>query len=102
MKPVESYRGISPLQDHSSAAKAASPKAEAAKVGQSESAEKAEQQNPAVATTAARLAGQKPPFDVAKVEAVKAQIAAGNFAVDTDSLAKKMLEVGVFGVESKK
>ncbi len=101
MKPVESYRGISTRMDHPGAANAAPAKVGAAKTDQKVAADKAVQQE-AASTTAARLAEQKPPFDLAKVEAVKAQIAAGKFTIDTDSLAKKMLEVGVFGMESKK
>ena len=102
MKPVESYRGISSRMDHPGTAKAAQAKVNSVKTDQQATVDKAAQQENAAATTAARLAEQKPPFDIAKVEAVKAQIAAGNFTIDTDRLAKKMLEVGVFGMESKK
>ena len=102
MKPVESYRGISSRMDHPGTAKAAPAKVNSTKTDQNIATDKAVQQDSAAATTAARLAETKPPFDVAKVAAVKAQIAAGKFTIDTDNLAKKMLEVGVFGMESKK
>ena len=101
MKPVESYRGISPRMDHPSTANAAA-KVETAKAGVNDAADQVKKQDAAAATTAARLAEQKAPFDVAKVNAVKAQIASGKFSVDTDALATKMLEMGVFGMESKK
>ncbi|MEO9635739.1 MAG: flagellar biosynthesis anti-sigma factor FlgM [Parasphingorhabdus sp.] len=55
----------------------------------------------AISTTASQLATEKPPFDAQKVSDIKQQIASGNYKVDTDKLAEKMLDSGVLGVDSK-
>tara|TARA_R110000850_G_scaffold38800_19_gene100958 strand:- start:627 stop:1010 length:384 start_codon:yes stop_codon:yes gene_type:complete len=55
-----------------------------------------------ISTTVSQLAAEKPPFDAAKVDEIKRQIASGSYHVDTDALAAKMLDAGVLGVDSKK
>jgi len=55
-----------------------------------------------ITTTVSQLATEKPPFDIEKVAEIKRQIASGDYLVDTDALAMKMLDAGVLGVDSKK
>ncbi len=55
-----------------------------------------------ISTTVSQLATEKPPFDAVKVADIKRQIASGNYRVDTDALAEKMLDAGVLGVGSRK
>lgn len=55
-----------------------------------------------ILTTVSQLATEKPPFDVEKVADIKRQIASGNYHVDTDALAEKMLDAGILGVDSKR
>ena len=85
-----------------STANATATKVETVKTSEKDAADQVKKQDATAATTAARIAKQNAPFDVGKVNAVKAQIASGKFSVDTDALAAKMLEVGVFGMDSKK
>ena len=61
-----------------------------------------EEAKPATAMTASRLAAEKPEVDMQKVADIRQRIAAGDYQVDTDKLAEKMLDVGVIGVDSKK
>lgn len=46
-----------------------------------------------VASPAARMAAQGAPIDSARVERVKAAIASGNYPVDPESIAEKMLDL---------
>lgn len=96
MKPVESYSAINTRMDRPAPNEVTAKKPEAA----SNSNRPAETQ--ATSTTASQLAAEKPPFDAQKVSEIRRQLASGNFSVDTDALAGKMLEVGVLGVETKK
>jgi len=96
MKPVESYSAINTrldrpvLQDSAANKAAAGTNADQPK------------QSPAITTTASILAAQTPPFDAQKVADVRQKIASGVYSVDTAALAQKMLDNGVFGVESDK
>lgn len=96
MKPVESYSAINTRLDRPVLQDSAANKAAAgANAGKSE-------QSPAIMTTASILAAQTPPFDAQKVADVRQKIASGIYSVDTAALAQKMLDNGVFGVESGK
>lgn len=95
MKPVESYSAINTRMDRPISNGAAAKKADAA-AGTSNAKE-----TNVASTTASKLAADKPPFDVQKVADMRQKIAAGDYRVDTDALAAKMLDVGVIGVESK-
>ncbi len=46
-----------------------------------------------IATPAARLAQQGAPIDVEKVNRIKAAIASGNYPVDADAIADRMVEL---------
>lgn len=46
-----------------------------------------------VATPAARMAAQGAPIDSARIERVKQAIASGNYPVDPDKIAEKMLDL---------
>lgn len=96
MKPVENYSAINTRLDRPLPNDGAAKKVETPNNSSSEKATKA------TSTTASSLAANKPPFDEQKVSEIQQKIAAGDYAVDTDALAKKMLEVGVLGVETKK
>ncbi len=78
--------------ERAAAAEKASASADAAKVGSSST----------ISTTVSQLAAEKPPFDAEKVADIKQKIASGNYHVDTDALAEKMLAAGVLGVDSDK
>lgn len=96
MKPVDSYSAINTRLDrpalNEAAVKTVSGIAETGKTTIPS----------AISTTASQLATEKPPFDAQKVSDIKQQIASGSYHVDTDALAAKMLDAGVFGVDSKK
>ena len=47
--------------------------------------------SPSVATPAAALAAQGAPIDSAKVDAIRAKIAAGTFRIDPQAIAEKMI-----------
>lgn len=94
MKPVESYSAINTRLDRPVLQESVANKTDAGAPKTKEA--------PAISTTASLLATEKPPFDEQKVSEVRQQIVAGDYRVDTDKLAKKMLDTGVFGVESKK
>lgn len=96
MKPVENYSAINTRLDR--------PVPNEAAVKKTETSVDATQTKETTSTsmTATQLAANKPPFDEQKVSEIKQKIASGSYAVDTDALANKMLEVGVLGVETKK
>ncbi len=94
MKPVESYSAINTRLDRPVLQEGVAKKTDAGAAKTKEA--------PAVNTTASLLATDKAPFDEQKVSEVREKMAAGDYSVDTDALAKKMLDTGVFGVESKK
>lgn len=94
MKPVESYSAINTRLDRPVLQESAANKPDA---GAAKSKEV-----PAINTTASLLATEKAPFDEQKISEVRQKIADGDYRVDTDALAKKMLDTGVFGVEAKK
>ncbi|MEP2988231.1 MAG: flagellar biosynthesis anti-sigma factor FlgM [Parasphingorhabdus sp.] len=96
MKPVENYSAINTRLDRPVPNEAAAKKAEAPVVSNPAKEIKA------TSTTVSLLAAEKPSFDEQKVSEIKQKIASGDYAVDTDALANKMLEVGVLGVETKK
>lgn len=95
MKPVESYSAINTRMDRPALNEAAAQKVEMTK-----GSEKAAK-SPAI-TTASKLAAEKAPFDDQKVSEIKQKISSGSYQVDIDALAKKMLDVGVIGVDSNK
>lgn len=75
---------------------------EAAKLregGQTRAAAPATEASPAavvaetVATPAARMAAQGAPVDSARIERIKQAIASGNYPVDPDKIAEKMLDL---------
>lgn len=96
MKPVENYSAINTRLDRPVPNEAAAKKTEVA------SAPSHVKETNAPSTTASLLAAEKPAFDDQKVSEIQQKIAAGDYAIDTDALANKMLEVGVLGVETKK
>ncbi len=96
MKPVENYSAINTRLDRPVPNEATAKKAEAPIDSNPAKEIKA------TSTTASLLAAEKPSFDEQKVSEIKQKIASGDYAVDTDALAEKMLEVGVLGVETKK
>ncbi len=57
----------------------------------------AQQAEQAVANPAARLAAQGAPVDLDKIARIKQAIASGNYPVDPDSIAEKMLELDLPG-----
>ncbi len=57
------------------------------------SAEKASETAQSVSTPAARMAAQGAPIDVARIARVKQAIASGNYPVDPDKIAEKMLDL---------
>ncbi|GAB5480891.1 MAG: hypothetical protein Pars92KO_06480 [Parasphingorhabdus sp.] len=96
MKPVESYSAINTRLDRPVLQEGATTKLGAgADSGQAKEA-------PSITTTASILAAQTPPFDAQKVADVRQKIASGIYSVDTAALAQKMLDMGVFGVETTK
>ena len=96
MKPGDSYSAINTRLDRPALNEAAVKSLEgAAGAGKAKTSS-------TISTTASQLASEKPPFDAQKVSDIKQKIASGNYRVDTDALATKMLEAGVLGVESKK
>ncbi|QJB68010.1 flagellar biosynthesis anti-sigma factor FlgM [Parasphingorhabdus halotolerans] len=96
MKPVDSYLTINTRLDRPALNEAAAKNVEAA-AGTGKATVPS-----SISTTASQLATEKPPFDAQKVSEIKQQIASGNYQVDTDALAAKMLDAGVLGVASKK
>lgn len=94
MKPVESYSAINTRLDRPVLQEGVANKTDAGAAKAKEA--------PAINTTASLLATEKAPFDEQKISEVRAKIMAGDYRVDTDALAKKMIETGVFGVETKK
>jgi len=48
---------------------------------------------PSVSTPAARMAAQGAPIDMARIERIKQAIASGNYPVDPDKIAEKMLDL---------
>ncbi|MBF6601449.1 MAG: flagellar biosynthesis anti-sigma factor FlgM [Sphingorhabdus sp.] len=99
MKPVESYSAINTRLDRPSVQEGTARKVGGPVANQNTENAKAE---PAIMTTASLLAAKTPPFDSHKVAEVRQKIAAGIYDVDTAALAKKMLDMGVFGTESDK
>lgn len=97
MKPVESYSAVNTRMDRPLSNDAAAKKTDAAT-----DASRAQESKPAQTTTASRLAADKPEVDMQKIADIRQRIAAGDYQVDTDKLAEKMLDVGVIGVDSKK
>ena len=96
MKPVENYSAINTRLDRPIPNEATATKAEASvDTRQSKEAQ-------TTSTTASQLAAVKPSLDQQKVSEMKQKIASGDYAIDTDALANKMLDVGVLGVETKK
>ncbi|MEP2101874.1 MAG: flagellar biosynthesis anti-sigma factor FlgM [Parasphingorhabdus sp.] len=96
MKPVESYSAINTRLDRPVLQEGAPKKLDAGKdAGGTEKA-------PSIMTTASILAAQTPPFDAQKVSEIRQKIASGVYSVDTAALAQKMLDTGVFGVDSDK
>jgi negative regulator of flagellin synthesis FlgM len=69
--------------------KAAAPAAQAAAVAQSAAPAVSEK----VATPASRMAAQGAPIDMARVQKVKQAIASGNYPVDPDKIAEKMIDL---------
>ncbi|MGF7169180.1 negative regulator of flagellin synthesis FlgM [Sphingobium xanthum] len=63
-----------------------------AKVSADVSSEKAASTS-AVSTSAGRVASQGAPIDVARVARIKQAIASGNYPVDPDKIAEKMLDL---------
>ncbi|GAB5486475.1 MAG: hypothetical protein Pars2KO_00450 [Parasphingorhabdus sp.] len=96
MKPVESYSAINTRLDRPV------PNEVAPKKTPATSDSNRSKETDSTSTTASQLAAVKPPFDDQKVSEIRDKLANGNYSVDTDALAKKMLEVGVLGVETKK
>ncbi|GAA0466843.1 hypothetical protein GCM10009096_04430 [Parasphingorhabdus litoris] len=96
MKPVESYSAINTRLDRPVLQEGAPKKLDTGK--DAGGADKA----PSIMTTASILAAQTPPFDEQKVSEIRQKIASGVYSVDTAALAQKMLDTGVFGVESDK
>ena len=47
----------------------------------------------AMATPASRMAAQGAPIDIGRIQRVKAAIASGNYPVDPDKIAEKMLDL---------
>jgi flagellar biosynthesis anti-sigma factor FlgM len=94
MKPVESYSAINTRLDRPVLQEGVANKTDASAARTKEA--------PTISTTASVLATEKPPFDEQKVTEVRQKLAAGDYRVDADALAKKMLDTGVFGVDSKK
>ncbi|MEH6756211.1 MAG: flagellar biosynthesis anti-sigma factor FlgM [Parasphingorhabdus sp.] len=93
MKPIESYSAINTRLDRPILQDTA------AQVGASVDAGQAKAK-PSITTTASILAAKTPPFDAAKVAEVRQKIASGMYSVDTAALAQKMLDTGVFGMET--
>ncbi|WP_339827492.1 flagellar biosynthesis anti-sigma factor FlgM [uncultured Parasphingorhabdus sp.] len=96
MKPVDSYSAINTRLDRPATNDGA------AKAGNRVAATGNAKASSIISTTASQLATEKPPFDAQKVADIKQQIASGTYKVDTDALAEKMLDSGVFGVDSRK
>ncbi|QTD55445.1 flagellar biosynthesis anti-sigma factor FlgM [Parasphingorhabdus cellanae] len=94
MKPVESYSAINTRLDR--------PVLQESVANKPDSGAAKAKDASVINTTASLLATEKAPFDDQKVSEVREKIVAGDYRVDTDALAKKMLETGVFGVETKK
>jgi len=57
------------------------------------SAETASEVAQSVSTPAARMAAQGAPIDVARINRVKQAIASGNYPVDPEKIAEKMLDL---------
>lgn len=69
--------------------KAAAPATQAATVAQAAAPQVAE----TVATPASRMAAQGAPVDMARVQKIKQAIASGNYPVDPDKIAEKMVDL---------
>ncbi|MEW4466460.1 flagellar biosynthesis anti-sigma factor FlgM [Parasphingorhabdus sp. JC815] len=99
MKPVESYSAINTRLDRPAVKEGATHDGTARNIGAGPDVASMKE-TPSITTTASVLAEKTPPFDIQKVADVRERIAAGTYKVDSDALAQKMLDRGVFGMGS--